>query len=489
MRRILLGLCLLGGALSLGSSPALAQVAASTVVLSGTSGNTCVYTGITMQPNGGISVTCSGGAATAPGAPTIGVATALDASINITFAAPGSNGGAAITSYTATCASSDGGATNTGTGAASPITVSGLTNTKLYTCTVTATNSAGPGAASAASNAVTPTAGAVASPPGAPTIGTATAGNASIGVAFTAPASNGGAAITAYNASCTSSDGGTAGTGTNTASPITVSSLTNGKTYTCTVTATNSAGPGAASAASNAVSPTAPVPPGAPTGVTATPGNGSLSVAFTAPASNGGAAITAYNASCSSSDGGAPGTGTNTASPITVSGLDNGKTYTCTVTATNSAGTSGPSTASGTAVPVAGCGTAPVGTTVVTWTGYSNPGNTVETGTIATGASKAYKFTANSTLYPIGSQFQIETSTQTGGSNRADIAIATCPGVFTSPQAACVMTNMKLVSKLTTFDPLATSECLLQNGQEYYVNFRPNAAYSNVAKVLGAQGR
>src|SRR6185369_4603799 len=124
-----LGLCLLGGALSLGSSPALAQTA-STVTLS--TGGSCVYTGIAIAPNGGLLVTCSGGggAATAPGAPTIGSATALDASINLTFTAPGSNGGAAITTYTATCTSSDGGVTNTGSGAASPITVSGLTNTK-----------------------------------------------------------------------------------------------------------------------------------------------------------------------------------------------------------------------------------------------------------------------------------------------------------------------------------------------------------------------
>lgn len=264
MRRILLGFCLLGGALSLSSSPALAQVA-STVTLS--TGGSCVYTGITVSPNGGLLVTCSGGgaAATAPGAPTIGTATALDASINIAFAAPASNGGAAITGYTATCASSDGGVTNTGPGAASPITVSGLTNAKLYTCTVTATNSAGTGAASAASNAVTPTAGAAASPPGAPTGVTVTPGNGTISVAFTAPASNGGAAITLYSATCTSSDGGTTGGPTSgAASPITVPGVTNGKTYTCTVTATNSAGTGTASAASGSTQPVAgcTTPPG-----------------------------------------------------------------------------------------------------------------------------------------------------------------------------------------------------------------------------------
>lgn len=54
--------------------------------------------------------------------------------------------------------------------------------------------------------------------PGAPTIGTATAGNGQATVTFTAPASNGGSAITGYTA--TSSPGGLTGTGTT--SPITV---------------------------------------------------------------------------------------------------------------------------------------------------------------------------------------------------------------------------------------------------------------------------
>jgi hypothetical protein len=88
--------------------------------------------------------------------------------------------------------------------------------------------------------------------PGAPTIGSATAGSAGSGqatVAFTAPASNGGSAITSYTA--TSSPGGLTGTGTS--SPIVVSGLTAGTAYTFTVRASNSAGQGTASAASNSV--------------------------------------------------------------------------------------------------------------------------------------------------------------------------------------------------------------------------------------------
>ena len=87
--------------------------------------------------------------------------------------------------------------------------------------------------------------------PGAPTIGAATAGNASASIAFTAPSSNGGSAITGYTASCVS--GTTTKTGTGTSSPITVSSLTNSTTYNCTVKATNAKG---SSVASSAVSVT-----------------------------------------------------------------------------------------------------------------------------------------------------------------------------------------------------------------------------------------
>jgi hypothetical protein len=87
--------------------------------------------------------------------------------------------------------------------------------------------------------------------PGAPTIGTATAGNATASVAFTAPASNGGSPITSYTV--TSNPGGITATGP--ASPISVTGLTNGTAYTFTVTATNAVGTGAASAPSNAVTP------------------------------------------------------------------------------------------------------------------------------------------------------------------------------------------------------------------------------------------
>lgn len=89
-----------------------------------------------------------------PDAPTIGAATPGNGSASIAFAAPGNDGGSPITGYTASC--TGGGSTFTGTGAASPIAVGGLANGTAYACSVTATNSAGTGPASATAT-VTPT--------------------------------------------------------------------------------------------------------------------------------------------------------------------------------------------------------------------------------------------------------------------------------------------------------------------------------------------
>jgi hypothetical protein len=89
--------------------------------------------------------------------------------------------------------------------------------------------------------------------------------------------------------------------------------------------------------------PTPNTVPGAPTAVVATPGNGSISLAFTAPASNGGTAITGYTGSCAAT--GAAVTATAVASPVAISGLTNGSSYSCTVTAGNAVGSSAASAA------------------------------------------------------------------------------------------------------------------------------------------------
>jgi hypothetical protein len=93
-------------------------------------------------------------------------------------------------------------------------------------------------------------------PSTAPTIGTATAGNGSASVTFSAPSFSK-LPITSYTV--TASPGGA--TGASSSSPITVSGLSNGTSYTFTVTATNTGGASAASAASNSATPVVPYTP------------------------------------------------------------------------------------------------------------------------------------------------------------------------------------------------------------------------------------
>jgi hypothetical protein len=281
---------------------------------------------------------------TVPDAPTIGTVVAGDELASVPFTAPLNDGGSAITGYTAT--SSPGGLTGTlsqvGSGS---IAVSGLSNGTAYTFSVTATNAIGTSNSSATSNSVTPS-----TVPDAPTIGTAVAGNGAASVPFTAPLGDGGSAITGYTA--TSSPVGFTGTLPQAGSgTITVSGLTNGTTYTFSVTATNAIGTSNPSAASNSVTPL--TVPDAPIIGTAVAGNGAASVPFTAPLNDGGSPITGYTAT--SSPGGLTGTLSQAGSgTIAVSGLSNGTAYTFSVTATNAIGTSNSSATSNSVTPLAG---------------------------------------------------------------------------------------------------------------------------------------
>lgn len=213
---------------------------------------------VTLVPNGTnwvvtASVAGSTPSASVPGAPTIGTAAAGILSAGVAFTPPVSDGGSAITGYTAT--SSPGGIT--GTGASSPITVPGLTAGTPYTFTVHATNAVGNSAESAASNSVTPSASATA--PGAPTIGTATAGNAQAVANWTAPASNGGSAVTGYTVKTYDSSGTLLATDTTgVVLTYTKTGLTNGAGVKFKVAATNAIGTGTLSAFSNTVTPVAP---------------------------------------------------------------------------------------------------------------------------------------------------------------------------------------------------------------------------------------
>jgi hypothetical protein len=177
-----------------------------------------------------------------PGAPTIGTATLVTTtSATVAFTPPACVGSPAPT-YEAV--SSPGCITSTG--ASSPISVTGLTAGTAYTFRVRAQNTAtGYGAYSASSNSVQ------ARVPGAPTIGTATAGACrSATVSFSAPACVGSpGGITSYTVTstpgCITASGGS--------SPLSVTGLTGGTSYTFKAKATNAYGTGACSAASNSI--------------------------------------------------------------------------------------------------------------------------------------------------------------------------------------------------------------------------------------------
>jgi len=89
--------------------------------------------------------------------------------------------------------------------------------------------------------------------------------------------------------------------------------------------------------------------PGQPQSLTATGGNTSISLAFSAPAAGTSGAPTAYSANCT--DGQSVATAAGATSPLVVAGLANGRSYGCVVFANNASG-SGPATAQITATPV-----------------------------------------------------------------------------------------------------------------------------------------
>jgi hypothetical protein len=185
-----------------------------------------------------------------------------------------------------------------------------------------------------------------------PTIGTATVSGLTASVPFTGPTDFGDSAITSYTA--TSNPGGI--TASNASSPISVSGLTANTSYTFTVTATNSYGTSNASSASNSI--TTATTPGAPTSVIAvdTGINGEALISWTAPASNGGSAITDYAVQYSSNSGSSWTTfsdGTSTSTSATVTGLTIDTAYVFRVAAVNIIGTGSYSTASSSYTPVA----------------------------------------------------------------------------------------------------------------------------------------
>ncbi|MDR9857582.1 S-layer homology domain-containing protein [Paenibacillus sp. VCA1] len=269
-----------------------------------------------------------------PSAPTDVKAIAGDGEATISFKEPDRNGGSPITQYTVIV--SPGG--KTVTGSASPIKVTGLDNGTPYTFTVIATNRAGDSAASASSGAVTP----VPPAPGAPVMKPPVAGNGQVALAWDpVDEATGYKIFQSENPDAIDTEVATV---TGSVYNYLATGLTNGTTYYFAVKATNL---GEDSPASLPVSATPVTTPAAPTNVKAVAGNGEATITFTPPADNGGRPITGYEVTAQ--PGGMIVTGA--ASPITVTGLTNGASYTFTVKAISSAGSGESSAESNPVIP------------------------------------------------------------------------------------------------------------------------------------------
>ena len=243
---------------------------------------------------------------TTPGAPGVS-STPQNGSIAVSYSAPASNGGNAISSYQR---STDDVNWETFTG--NPYSLSG-TNGTSTTAYVRAVNDAGAGPSASTSSTPRTT-------PGAPGV-SSTPANGSISVSYSAPASNGGNAISAYQYS--TDDANWTATPSN---PFSINGA-NGTAITIYVRAVNAAGEGA----STSTASTPRTTPGAPS-VSSTPANGSISVSYGAPTSDGGNAVSSYQYSTDNSTWVA-----TPSNPFSVNGA-NGTAITIYVRAVNAAG-------------------------------------------------------------------------------------------------------------------------------------------------------
>lgn len=216
-------------------------------------------------------------------------------------------------------------------------TVTGLVNGRTYTFRVSATNAYGVTSGSTVVS-VTPV-----GPPEQPAVPTGVGGFGSATLAWTAPFAADGHSITDYVIEYSGDDGGTwvvLDDGVSTDTTVTLHGFDNGRTMGYRVAAVNDLGTG---------TPSEPVyvligTPDAPTDVAvASVGDGQASLAWTAPAADGGSAITDYAVDLST-DGGVTWVrvddGVAATTGATVTGLANGTTATFRVATVTAVGTS-----------------------------------------------------------------------------------------------------------------------------------------------------
>ena len=204
-----------------------------------------------------------------------------------------------------------------------------------FTATLTVTDSSSP--AKTATSQVTTTVSAVGNPLAATASATPTSGQVPLSVAFTGTATGG---TPAYSYSWNFGDGATS-----TAQNPSHTYSTAG-TYTATLTVTDSSSPAktATSTVTINAAPIAATVPGAPTGLTAAPGTGQVSLSWTPPANTGGENITSYKVYRGTASGGETlltsggCSGLGAVTSCTDSGLTAGQTYYYKVSAVNPIG-------------------------------------------------------------------------------------------------------------------------------------------------------
>lgn len=211
-------------------------------------------------------------------------------------------------------------------GSATTALVTGLNNGTPYVFRVNATNASGTSPWSLPSGPVTPV-----NVPDPPTNVVATPGDGQATVAWTASTTSG-SSVTGYTV--TSSPDGRTCTAGSTPTTCDVTGLRNTVPYEFTVVAHSAAGD-SLPATSNTV--TLFTVPDAPTGLVATAGDGSASVAFSG-GGNGGSAITNYEYTITDGATWTPFSPPATAGPVTIAGLTDGTGYSVRLRAVNLAG-------------------------------------------------------------------------------------------------------------------------------------------------------
>ena len=217
-------------------------------------------------------------------------------------------------------------------------TATGLSPSTPYYFALAAKNSAGTSSQSTASSTTT----LALTVPGAPTGLSASAGNGSVSLTWTAPTSNGGSPVTGYVVWYSTTLGGelNGSHSSVTTTSATISSLTNGTTYYFEVEAANAQGDSVASSPASAT-PTGVAPPGTPRNLRVRSQGSTADVSW--GSSSGTGPITyVVLVSTSSSMSGATSHSAGSSTSYAVTGLSRNTTYYFEVVAQNSGGNSVP---------------------------------------------------------------------------------------------------------------------------------------------------